>query len=110
MIHATPEAAAAELKDKGCKETMRDRIIHAGYEALGLFHFFTVGEDEVRGWTIRQGTKAPQAAGVIHTDFEKGFIGADVYSYADLMECGTEAAVKAAGKLQQKGRDYVVQD
>ncbi|KAI9031261.1 P-loop containing nucleoside triphosphate hydrolase protein [Hyaloraphidium curvatum] len=86
------------------------KIIVAGYQALQLQYFFTAGEDEVRAWTIRKGTKAPQAAGVIHTDFERGFIMAEVMKYEDLHELETESAVKAAGKYVQKGKDYVVQD
>ncbi|KAJ3037244.1 Obg-like ATPase [Rhizophlyctis rosea] len=86
------------------------KIIVAGYNALQLIYFFTGGDDEVRAWTIRKNTKAPQAAGVIHTDFEKAFIMAEVMKYDDLKELGSEAAVKAAGKYSQKGREYVVVD
>ncbi|KAI8612367.1 putative GTP-binding protein [Chytriomyces sp. MP71] len=86
------------------------KIITTGYSALRLMYFFTCGPMEVRCWTIRQGTKAPQAAGVIHTDFEKGFIMAEIMKYADLTELGSEAAVKAAGKYMQKGRDTVITD
>jgi hypothetical protein len=77
---------------------------------LGLRTFFTTGEDECRAWTIKVGDKAPTAAGVIHSDFEKGFIKAEVYHYDDLMNYGSENAVRAAGKMRQEGRDYVVQD
>jgi len=73
-------------------------------------HFFTAGQDECRAWTIRAGDKAPAAAGVIHSDFEKGFIKAEVYHYDDLIQYGSEAAVRAAGKMRQEGRDYEVQD
>ncbi|KDO21130.1 GTP-binding protein YchF [Saprolegnia parasitica CBS 223.65] len=86
------------------------RILKTGYHALGLIHFFTAGKDEVRGWTVRKGRKAPQAAGVIHTDFEKGFIMAEVQSFADLKELGSEEAVKKAGKLKQQGKNYEVED
>ena len=86
------------------------RIVKTGYAALDLIYFFTAGPDEVRCWTIKRGTKAPQAAGVIHTDFEKGFICAEVMTYADLIEHGSESAVKAAGKYRQQGRNYEVQD
>jgi len=86
------------------------KIIKTGYNALELIHFFTCGADEVRAWTIRKGTKAPQAAGVIHTDFEKGFICADTMKYDDYKEHGSEPAVKAAGKLRQEGKTYVVND
>ncbi|XP_009330929.1 PREDICTED: obg-like ATPase 1 isoform X2 [Pygoscelis adeliae] len=86
------------------------KIIKAGYAALQLEYFFTAGPDEVRAWTIRKGTKAPQAAGKIHTDFEKGFIMAEVMKYEDFKEGGSEAAVKAAGKYRQQGRNYIVED
>jgi len=100
---------ATLLKELGTTSAL-PKIIVTGYKALQLIYFFTAGEDEVRAWTIRNGTKAPQAAGVIHTDFERGFIMAEVMSYADLKEAGSEAAVKSAGKYRQKGRDYVVID
>ncbi|KAJ3055441.1 Obg-like ATPase [Rhizophlyctis rosea] len=86
------------------------KIIVAGYNALQLIYFFTGGPDEVRAWTIRKNTKAPQAAGTIHTDFEKAFIMAEIMKYDDLKELGTEAAVKAGGKYVQKGKEYVVLD
>ncbi|KAL8445641.1 hypothetical protein Emag_005051 [Eimeria magna] len=107
-----PDDAAREkyIKDSGASKSMLDKIIQTGYQALHLLHFFTCGEDEVKCWTIRAGTKAPQAAGVIHTDFERGFICAEVYKYADLVQLGSENAVKAAGKYLQKGKDYVVED
>lgn len=89
---------------------MLPKIIKAGYSALDLIYFFTAGTDEVRCWTIRKLTKAPQAAGVIHTDFEKGFICAEIMRYEDLMQLGSEQAVKADGKYVQKGKDYVVED
>ncbi|MFZ2782658.1 MAG: redox-regulated ATPase YchF [Rectinemataceae bacterium] len=100
----------AFLADIGLSESGLSSLIHAAYRLLGLRTFFTAGEDECRAWTIRAGDKAPQAAGVIHTDFERGFIKAEVYHYEDLMTLGSEAAVKAAGKLRQEGRDYVVAD
>ena len=87
-----------------------DKIVKIGYKALQLEYFFTAGKDEVKAWTIQKGTKAPQAAGRIHTDFEKGFIMAEVMKVADLMELGNESAVKAAGKYRQQGRGYVVED
>lgn len=87
-----------------------EKIILNGYSALGLMYFFTVGEDEVKAWTIQKATKAPQAAGKIHTDFEKGFIMAEVMKFDDFKAEGSEAAVKAAGKYKQKGRDYIVED
>jgi len=90
--------------------SMVPRIIRTGYNSLQLIYFFTCGEDEVRCWTVRKGSKAPQAAGVIHSDFEKGFICADVMKYDTLMEVGSEAAVRAEGKLRQCGKDYEVED
>lgn len=90
--------------------SMIDKIINTGYDSLDLIRFFTAGPDEVRGWTVRKGSKAPQAAGVIHTDFEKGFICAEVMKYEDFNELGTEGKVKAAGKYRQNGREYVVLD
>jgi len=86
------------------------KIIKAGYNALDLIYFFTAGTDEVRCWTVRRRTKAPQAAGVIHTDFEKGFICAEVMKYEDFVQFGTEQNVKAEGKYLQKGKEYVVED
>ena len=82
----------------------------AGYDALDLIHFFTAGSDEVKCWTIRRGTLAPRAAGTIHTDFEKGFICAEVMKYDDFVEHKTESAAKAAGKLKQQGKNYEVVD
>ena len=90
---------------------MVDRIIKAGYKNLQLIHFFTAGSDEVKCWTVRDGSKAPQAAGVIHTDFERGFICAEVMKYDDLIENNcNEAEVKAAGLQRQQGKEYVVLD
>ena len=86
------------------------RLIHAAFDLLGLQTYFTAGEMEVRAWTIRQGDTAPVGAGVIHTDFEKKFIRAEVYSYDDLIELQTEAAIKQAGKMRLEGKDYVLQD
>lgn len=104
------EEKKAFLADLGLAESGLSSLIHAAYRLLGLRTFFTAGQDECRAWTIRAGDKAPQAAGVIHTDFEKGFIKAEVYGFGDLMEHGTEAALRQAGKLRQEGRDYVVRD
>lgn len=89
---------------------MIPKIIKSGYNALDLIYFFTAGTDEVRCWTIRKLTKAPQAAGVIHTDFEKGFICAEIMKYDDLISYGNEQAVKSEGKYVQKGKEYVVED
>jgi len=90
--------------------SMVPKITKTGYKMLELIHYFTAGEDEVKCWTIRDGTKAPAAAGVIHTDFEKGFICAEVMKYDDFIELGSEAEVKAKGKLKTQGKEYVVQD
>jgi GTP-binding protein YchF len=98
------------LAGMGLKESGLDRMIRAGYELLGLITYFTAGEKEVRAWTITKGTKAPQAAGKIHSDFEKGFIRAEVFHFDDLMRLGTEKAVKEAGLLRSEGKDYVVKD
>lgn len=86
------------------------RIIRTGYKTLDLVYFFTAGEDEVRAWTIRKGDRAPQAAGVIHTDFERGFICAEIMKYDDFVRLGSESAVKADAKWFQKGKDYIVED
>jgi GTP-binding protein YchF len=98
------------LRDLGLEASALDRFIRTAYELLDLISFFTVGPDEVRAWTIRRGTRARRAAGKIHSDLERGFIRAEVTPYATFMEHGSEAAVKAAGKLQIEGQDYVVQD
>jgi ribosome-binding ATPase YchF (GTP1/OBG family) len=87
-----------------------DKIVFAGYDALGLMNFFTAGEDEVRSWTVREGTSAPDAGAVIHTDFKTGFVAVDVISYSDLESLGSEQEVKARGLCRLKGKDYVVQD
>jgi hypothetical protein len=94
----------------GLDEPGVSKLIRSAYKLLNLQTFFTAGEKEVRAWTIPVNTKAPQAAGVIHSDFEKGFIRAEVISYEDFIKYGSEAAVKDAGKLRIEGKDYVVQD
>lgn len=105
------EAERADfLSDLGLHESGLDRLARAAYTLLGLHTYFTAGEKEVRAWTIPVGAKAPQAAGVIHSDFERGFIRAQVYSLADLETHRTEAALKAAGRLRSEGKEYVVQD
>ncbi len=98
------------LDDLGLEEPGVNRVIRAAYELLNLQTYFTAGEKEVRAWTIKKGFTAPQAAGVIHTDFEKGFIRAEVIKYADYAELGSEAAVREAGKLSVEGKEYVVED
>lgn len=102
-------AADAECKALGTKSAL-PKIVTTMRQSLRLGSFFTVGPDEVRQWTVRRGTKAPQAAGVIHTDFERTFIQAVVYNFEMLKEMGDEAAVKAGGKVMTKGKDYVVED
>ena len=94
----------------GLTEPGLNRLIRTCYTLLNLITYFTAGEKEVRAWTIHRGDKAPQAAGVIHTDFEKGFIRAEVIKYDDFVKYGSEAAVKEAGKLGVEGKEYVVQD
>jgi len=98
------------LKELGLKESGLDRLAHAGYQLLHLSSFFTAGPKEVRAWTIHENAKAPQAAGVIHTDFEKGFIKAEIYHYNDLLKCGSEQKVKEMGLLRLEGKDYSVKD
>jgi obg-like ATPase 1 len=106
----TDQQARQEFCKAEGAPSMINKIIKTGYNALHLIHFFTCGEDEVKCWTIRKGWLAPQAAGVIHNDFEKGFICAEVMTYEDLLEFGSDLAVKAEGKYMQKGKSYVVLD
>jgi GTP-binding protein YchF len=98
------------LEELGLQESGLDRLIHAAYKLLGLYTYFTAGVQEVRAWTIRRGTKAPQAAAVIHTDFERGFIRAEVVSYNDLVNAGSMAAAREKGLLRLEGKEYVVAD
>merc|ERR1719476_1058016 len=102
-------AREAQLKEDGTTSAM-NKMISTAFHMVHLINFFTSGPDEVRAWTIRKGYKAPQAAGCIHTDFEKKFIMAEVMAFSDLNELGSEAEVKAAGKYRQEGKNYVVQD
>ena len=104
------EERAQFLNELGLKESGLSVLARAAYRLLGLRTFFTAGEDECRAWTVHAGDTAPKAAGVIHTDFEKGFIKAETYSFDDFKTYGSEAAIKAAGKYRVEGRDYVVQD
>ena len=106
----TAEERAEFLEAAGLEESGMNVLIREAYATLGLRTFFTAGPDEDRAWTFKAGSKAPQAAGVIHTDFEKGFIKAEVYSCEDLFKYGSEAKVKEAGKLRVEGKEYVVQD
>ena len=98
------------LADYGLKTSGLDKLIKSAYALLGLITYFTVGKPEVRAWTVKQNTKAPQAAGVIHTDFEKGFIKAEVIKYADYIAYGSELILKEAGKVRVEGKDYIVMD
>ncbi len=110
-LQGLPDEEQAEmLSSYGIDESGLVRIIRTGYDTLGLCSYFTAGPDEVRAWTIRKGWKAPQAAGVIHTDFERGFIRAEVISYDDYMSHESEAACRADGVLRVEGKEYVVQD
>ncbi|MBI3306565.1 MAG: redox-regulated ATPase YchF [Candidatus Omnitrophica bacterium] len=110
LVDLSDEEQKEFLKELGLKEPGLNALIRAGYELLELITYFTAGEKEVRAWTIRRGTKAPQAAGVIHSDFERGFIRAEVMSYDDLIRLKSAAAVKEAGLLRVEGKDYVVKD
>jgi GTP-binding protein YchF len=120
FISAGIEAEIAELESKeerlefladmGLSEPGVNKLIRTSYKLLNLITYFTAGEKEVRAWTIKEGTKAPQAAGVIHTDFEKGFIRAEVIKYDDFVKYKSEAAVKEAGKMGVEGKEYVVTD
>jgi GTP-binding protein YchF len=118
-ISAKVESEIAELEDEekamfleelGLQESGLNRLIKAAYRKLGLYTYFTAGVQEVRAWTIRKGTKAPQAAGVIHTDFERGFIRAEVVSYNDLSAAGSMAGAKEKGQVRLEGKEYVVND
>jgi ribosome-binding ATPase YchF (GTP1/OBG family) len=104
------EEAQMFLGEMGLSEPGLDRLIRAGYALLHLETYFTVGPKEARAWTIRQGTSAPQAAGVIHGDFEKGFIRAETIAYDDYITCQGEAGARDAGKLRAEGKSYIVKD
>ncbi len=119
VISAKVESEIAELPEEerpefleslGLEMSGLDRLIRAGFDLLGLQTYFTAGEKEVHAWTIRKGAKAPEAAGEIHTDFEKGFIRAEVIKYSDIVACGSEQKAKEAGKMSVEGKDYVVSD
>ena len=105
-----PDERKEFLTEMGLEEPGLNRLIHSAYKLLGLITYFTAGVQEVRAWTIRKGTKAPGAAGVIHSDFERGFIKADCYACEDLFRLGSEQAVKEAGLLRSEGKEYVVKD
>lgn len=105
----TPEDAGELLESYGVKETGLQQMIHAAYDTLGLQSYLTAGPKEVRAWTIKQGSTAPQAAGVIHTDFERGFIAAQIVDFDDLIAAGSEVAAKQQGKMRTEGKEYVMQ-
>jgi len=110
LAQLAPEEAALFLEEMGLSEAGLDRLIRAGYELLHLETYFTAGPKEARAWTIRQGTLAPQAAGVIHGDFEKGFIRAETIAYDDYVRLGGETGAKEAGRMRAEGKTYMVQD
>ena len=105
-----PEEKAMFMEELGLQQSGLDRLIQCSYELLGLISFLTAGADECRAWTIKKGTKAPQAAGKIHSDFERGFIRAEVIAFDDLKACGTLANAKAKGLLRSEGKEYVMHD
>lgn len=105
-----PDEAAIFLEDLGLKESGLNRLVKASYKLLGLISFLTAGEPETRAWTIKEGTKAPQAAGKIHSDFEKGFIRAECIDWQLLLECGNYTKAKELGKVRSEGKDYVMKD
>ena len=110
MAELEDDEKAMFLEELGLKESGLEKLIRASYKLLGLISFLTSGEDETRAWTIKNGTKAPQAAGKIHTDFERGFIRAEVVAYQDLMACGSMVAAKEKGLVRLEGKEYVVKD
>ena len=110
LVELDEQDKADFLAEMGQDEPGLNRVVRAGYKLLGLQTYFTAGEKEVRAWTVKVGATAPQAAGVIHTDFERGFIRAEVISYDDFIACGGEQGAKEAGKLRLEGKDYIVKD
>jgi hypothetical protein len=110
LVELPPAERAEFLHSLGMEEPGLNRLVRAGYDLLDLITYFTSGGDECRAWTVHRGDTAPKAAGVIHTDFEKGFIKADVQRWEDLVRLGSEAAVKEKGLLRIEGKEYVVQD
>ena len=105
-----PDEQEMFLTELGLTESGLNRLVKASYRLLGLISYLTTGEDETRAWTIKVGTKAPQAAGKIHTDFERGFIRAEVVNYDTLIECGTYLKAKELGKVRSEGKEYVMKD
>jgi ribosome-binding ATPase len=110
LLHLEKDERAAFLQELGLPEPGLHRLIRAGYNLLGLISFFTAGEKEVRAWTIRRGSRAPQAAGEVHSDFERGFIRAETLAFADFQRAGSQKAARDRGRVRSEGREYVVQD
>ena len=110
LVELEPEEAAEMLHDNGQEESGLDKLARVGFDTLGLQTYLTAGEKESRAWTIRKGATAPQAAGVIHTDFERGFIKAEIVSYDDLVQYGSVAEARAHGRVRMEGKDYVMAD
>ena len=110
LVELEPEEAAEMLHENGQEESGLDKLARVGFDTLGLQTYLTAGEKESRAWTIHKGWTAPQAAGVIHTDFERGFIKAEIISYDELMELGSIAEARAHGKMRMEGKDYVMRD
>lgn len=110
LVSLNEEEKKEFLTELGIKESGLDKVVHASYNLLGLKTFFTAGDKESRAWTYKDGMKAPQCAGIIHSDFEKGFIKAEIYSYEDLIKYGSEQAVKDNGRFRIEGKDYVLED
>ena len=110
LSQLSAEDAQMFLEDLGVSESGLNRLIKKSYSLLGLISYLTAGEKETRAWTITKGTKAPQAAGKIHSDFEKGFIRAEVVDWETLLECGNYTAAKEKGKVRSEGKDYVIKD
>ena len=110
LVDLSADEASDYLNELGVKSSGLDKLIGAAYDALGLQTFLTAGPKECRAWTVRKGAKAPEAAGRIHTDFEKGFICAEVISYDDFVECGGEAGAKEKGKMRKEGKEYLMKD
>ena len=110
IVEMDKEEKEMFLSDLGLEQSGLDRLVSEGYALLGLISYLTAGKPEVRAWTIKKGTKAPQAAGKIHTDFERGFIRAEVIAYDDLIACGSMAAAKEKGLVRSEGKEYVMKD
>uniref|UniRef100_UPI0025E44416 DUF933 domain-containing protein n=1 Tax=uncultured Actinomyces sp. TaxID=249061 RepID=UPI0025E44416 len=110
LVELEPDEAVEMLHENGQEESGLDKLARVGFDTLGLQTYLTAGEKESRAWTIRKGATAPQAAGVIHTDFERGFIKAEIVSYDDLVQYGSVAEARAHGRVRMEGKDYVMSD